>query len=327
MKALRGVTETRLPGKQLRDARSEVAQTYAQMPRVKDLTTNQVRRVGFTRFRWAACRGVLLVLAACIVIAGCDTDENPLRPYEGERPFIIQSVTQSWTPDVQWVGGRAAAIGLNRGKRAALDSTLVWLRRVGGDDIDSPITINDQLDAAAIAAAGGEPLDSLEDGVVYTLWIASEGALDVNLDSTAVDEFMMVDSTFEASYMLSGRSGGGVDVSFTVVRNQTLLSDNYILDWTPADVGFRQLAIREASSGGFTDLRWHVVIPEGEEGEILPPVVIGNVPEGAVAGIDWGGWGVLTHTIWATTEEWDGESFGFRTPGYAFFQAPASNFE
>lgn len=298
------------------------------MLRVKEFTKSGLRRRKGVARRQPAMAGLLLTFAAvAVLIVGCDNDENPLRPYAGERPFIIQEVTQSWSPDVQWVGGRAAAVGVNRGDKAALDSTLVWLRRVDGDAIDAPISINGEFDAAAVAAVGGEPVDSLESGVVYTLWIASESALDVNLDSTAVNEFMMADSTFEASYMLAGRSGGGAGVSFTVVRNQSLLSDNYILSWTPADVGFNQIAIREASSGGFTDLRWHIVIPEREEGELVSPVVIGEVPEGAVAGIDWGGWGSSTHTIWATTEEWDGESFGFRTPGYAFFQAFAGNFK
>jgi len=270
------------------------------------------------------------MVAACAAIsllAGCDTDENPLAPYGGERPFIIQAVTQSYSPDLQWVGGRATAVGINRGDTPALDSTLVWIRISNSNDIPSPLSISDEFDVDEVMSRGGQPTDSLEDGVTYTVWVADEAALDVGLDTTVVDEFSLADSTFEAAYFLSGRSGGGVDAEFTVVRNQTLEGDRYVLSWVPSDLTFRQLAIRPASIGGFTDLLWHLIIPEGETGAIESPVIIGETPPGANLVTEWAGWGNGTHTLWATTEDWGGESFGFNTPGYAFFQMFASNFE
>lgn len=268
-----------------------------------------------------------LLMAAALWLVGCGVTDNPLAPYEGERPLIIQRVTQSFAPHLSWVGGRAAAVGINRGASAALDSTLVWMQRSEGETIESPVSVAGEFDRDAVLQLGGSPSDSLEHGSVYTVWVATQEAVDVGLDTNAVDEFQLVDSTFEAAYLLQGNSGGGVDVDFAVVRNQTLVSDAYIVTWTPTTAGFRQLAIREASSGGFTDLRWHVVIPEEVEAEILQPVIVGKAPEGAVVGTEWTGWGATTHTLWATTDEWDGESFGFRTPGYAFFQVFEENFE
>ena len=272
-------------------------------------------------------RLVVAAFAAITLLAGCDTDENPLAPYEGQRPFIIQTVTQSYSPDLQWVGGRAMAVGINRGGVPALDSTLVWMRISSSSDISSPLSIGEEFDIEEVMSRGGQPTDSLDDGVLYTVWVADEEALNVGLDTTVVDEFSLADSTFEAAYFLSGRSGGGVDAEFTVVRNQTLEGDRYVLSWSPSDLTFRQIAIRSASVGGFTDLLWHLVIPEGESGAIESPIVIGETPPGAALVTEWAGWASGTHTLWATTEDWGGESFGFNTPGYAFFQMFASNFE
>lgn len=270
---------------------------------------------------------LLLTVLGFAQMTGCDTDENPLLPYEGERPFIIQRVTQSFAPDLQWVGGRAAAVGVNRGDRAALDSTLVWLRLSGANDIPSPISINDEFDAEEVANRGGQPSDSLEDRVVYTIWVADRDAIEAGLDTTQFDEHSFTDTTIVATYFLTGRSDGGVDAEFAIVRNQTLAGDGYVLTWDPPQVAFRQIAIRNASSGGFSNLVWHVVIPEGEEGDIRQPVIIGETPPDAVVGTEWSGWLTGIHTLWATTEEWDGESFGLNTPGYAFFQIFATNFE
>lgn len=277
----------------------------------------------------AAVPGFLLLLSALgfAQMAGCDSAENPLLPYEGERPFIIQQVTQSFAPDLQWVGGRAAAVGVNRGDRAALDSTLVWLRLSGSDDIPSPISVNDEFDAEEVANRGGQPSDSLEDRVTYTIWVAAREAIEAGLDATQIDEHSFTDTTIVATYFLTGRSGGGVDAEFAIVRNQTLARDSYVLTWVPSQIAFRQIAIRNASSGGFSNLVWHVVIPEGEEGDIRPSLIIGETPADAVVGTEWSGWATGIHTLWATTEEWDGESFGLNTPGYAFFQIFAANFE
>lgn len=270
--------------------------------------------------------GLVAGIVALCVISGCDTVEPPLRPYDGERPYIIQDVTQSWTPDVQWVGGRAAAIGVNRGAHAALDSTLVWMRRVDADEIDPPISINGEFDADAVASLGGVPTDSLASGETYTVWVASEEALDANLDSTALDQDALADSTFQTRYAFEGNSFGGARVEFTVVRDQSLTGVRYLIFWTPTNVGFRQLAIRDATTGGFTNLLWHIVMPDDRGEEIRSPVIIGSPPEGAVVATEWSGWADGAQTIWATTDAWDG-TFRFISPGYAFFQALESNFK
>ncbi len=262
-----------------------------------------------------------------VAFGGCDVAENPLAPYEGERPLLIQRVTESFAPDVQWVGGRVAAVGINRGETAALDSTLVWLHSADGNEVDSPVFVREVIDEDGVTKVGGTPTDSLEDGRTYTLWFAEQSAIDAGLQESALDEHSFADTTFTLSYLLNGRSAGGVDVDFTIFRDQRLVSDEFRVTWTPSSQAFRRIAIRHATVGGFTDLLWHIVLPDDESDSITPPLVIGEEPEDAIVATPWSGFADGNHVLWAATSEWDGESFGFRTDGYAFFQMFASNFE
>lgn len=268
-----------------------------------------------------------VLVAALLVCGGCDQAENPLAPYEGHRPLVIQRLTESFAPDLQWVGGRVAAVGINRGEIAALDSTLVWMHTSDGDEIDSPVYVRESLNKNEVTSMGGTPSDSLEDGVSYTLWLAEQSALDAALQGGAVDSFSFADTTFTLSYLLTGRSGGGVDADFTIFRDERLTSDDYQLTWTPVDLAFRRIAIRNATLGGFTNLLWHVVLPDSLPDSITPPVVIGQAPEDALVATPWSGFATGGHVLWAATSDWNGSSFGFNTDGYSFFQIFAANFE
>ena len=273
--------------------------------------------------RFISGAGILLVIA---LIGACETEENPLAPYAGERPLILLRVTESFSPDVQWVGGKVAAIGVNRGERSALDSTLVWLKVAPDDEITSPISIDGSFDLSEISRLRGEPLDSLADRQVYTFWVATREALDAGLAGPAADEHTLADTTLTLSYLLNGRSSGGVSANFTIFRDERLLSDKYTVTWAPASLTFRQIAIRKGTVGGFSDLLWHVVAKEGESG-LSSPLIIGETPENALTATEWAGFDTGSHVLWAATEEWEGESFGLRTRGYAVFSIFANNFD
>lgn len=263
-----------------------------------------------------------------LLVLGCEDDANPLAPYEGERPLILQRVTVSARPQIQWVGGRAAAVGVNQGDQAALDTTLVWLMTAGGNDISSAITVGPNADEEQIRTYGGTPVDQLENGQEYTFWIADLSAMDAGLPVEQLDDFSFIDTTLTLNYLLQGRSGG--DDSFIdeiqIVRDQQLTSDTYIVTWTPSDVGVQRLAIRQGSSGGFTDLIWDI-IADNEQG-ILPPVVIGEPPEGVQVAVAWSdeGFSPATYTLWMTSDTWAG-SFVPNASGYAFFQIFSTNFD
>lgn len=261
---------------------------------------------------------------------GCTDASNPLAPYEGHRPLLLQRVTISATPDIQWVGGRVAAVGVNRGTAAALDTTLVWLMTADGNTIRSAVTVGSGGDADRVLSVGGTPADSLADDTEYTFWIAEQSVLDAGLPATQIDSFIFADTTFTLTYMLRGRSGGDDDFldDIRIVRNQRLTSDAYFVAWTPQDVGVRRLAIRQGSSGGFTDLVWDILAEDDDVDGIRAPVTIGAPPSGVQVAVSWPdeGFTPTTYTLWMTSENWAG-SFSPRATGYAFFQIFSTNFE
>lgn len=268
------------------------------------------------------------LLVAIVLVAGCDTAGGPLADYEGDRPLIMRRVTQSSTADIQWLGGRVAAVGVNRGENAGLDSTLVWIRRADVDSISSHATVGEGGDADFVRTVGGEPISALEDGETYTVWLATTDALEAGLDSTLVNEHSFVDTTVTMRLLLRGRSGGdptfGFDASISL--DERLTGTSYVLSWEPTDLRFRQVAIRNSSTGGFTDLVWHAVIPDDQEASISSPVVLGEAPEGAQEAVSFTGFEPSTYTLWMVTDDWT-QQFGPRATGYAFFTILSSNFE
>jgi hypothetical protein len=303
-------------------------------------------------FRFRCLRASFHRLAALVLLGvvaastGCTDEANPLAPYEGGRPLELLRVTQNFTPEMQWVGGRVAAVGVNRGSEASLDSTLVWLQEAASNDIGSYVTVGENTAASLVRSFGGEPVDSLADGEEYTFWIAERSAFDLALDSALIDPAAFADTTFTMNLFLRGSAGGdfNLDVEYEILREERLLESRFVVTWTPA-VPFRQLAIRAAPTGGYTDLVWHILVPDGETGEITPPLVIGQTPPGVqeatafdgfveddvvgIAPTDTTDFDAPVHTLWAVTEEWEEGEFGsspFNT-GYTFFRISGCNFD
>ncbi len=274
---------------------------------------------------WPAAATLSLLL---LVFSACDESENPLADYEGARPLIVQRVTQSATPDLQWVGGRVAAVGVNLGEEAGLDETLVWLQTESGNAINSHVTINNEVDEAAVRSFGGTPVDKLEDGKTYTFWLAERSMLDAGLNPGAFDGFNFVDTTVTMKLTLAGRQRGLLPVTMTITREETLLGERFIIDWTPSTTPVRRIAVRKgAASAGFTDLAWHVLLEDEAPDGILPPVEIGKLPPGAIQAAAWpeSGFTPDPYTVWMVNSDWQG-NFGLNPAGMAYFVLFATNF-
>ena len=273
---------------------------------------------------------ILALCATGALLLHCsDGDDAPLAPYQGSRPLQILRVTKNMTPDIQWLGGRVAAIGVNRGPRAALDSSLIWLRTAPENSIGSWISYGQETDAARIAQYGGTPRPALSDSAQYTFWLAEKSALAANLDSAAIDGYTFQDTTFVMSILLRGKNGGeknskGVEiVTITITRTETMLQDRYILTWTPADLPFRQIAVRKNSLGGFKDLIWHVVTPDSLPDNIYPPVTIGVAPPGTEEAIAWPATGFEKNKVqilWMSNSKWRADNFSPSASGYAWLR-------
>lgn len=270
----------------------------------------------------------MVLLLGVILSTGCDTSENPLADYAGQRPLTFLRVTQSYTPDIQWVGGRVAAIGINKGTEPALDATLVWLRTASGNDITSHVTVGEETDAAGVANFGGTAVDSLDNGGTYTFWIAERSAFDAGLNPNAFDGFNFADTTLSMALVLAGRQRGRMPVTMTLTRDERLLGERFILDWQPRTTPVRRIAIRKGSgSAGFIDLVWHVLLEDDAPDSIVPPLEIGQLPPGAVQAVAWpdGGFVSDTYTLWMVDSSWTG-AFGLNPSGMAYLVLFASNF-
>lgn len=271
------------------------------------------------------------VLFACLFAAaflgGCDGAENPLAPYEGARPLEIQRVTRSFSPDFQWVGGRVAAVGVNRGTEAALDSSLVWLSVADDNSIGGPVSIGEGLDADLVRQYGGTPTDSLASDETYTFWIAEKSALDAALDPAKLDAFTFTDTTVTLALLLNGRNRGSLGFDVQILRDERLDGETYRVNWTPADRAVRRVALVKGSAlPSFTGLVWHIVQPDGTPDAILPPVALGETPPGAETAVEWAGtFEPATYTLWMVDDTWDG-SFSSSAKGLAYYVIFSSNF-
>jgi len=270
--------------------------------------------------------GLLLLLAlACFP----ENDWGDLAEYEGERPLEFLYITTNKTPDIQWLGGRVAAVGVNKGTAAALDETLVWLMTAPEDIISSYVTYGDNTDYAMLDSFNATFADSIEDNVKYTYWVAERSAFDAGLDSTSQASYAFGDTTHRLKYIMPGLAGGQQDFSgnllakLSIQRAESFDSEHFILGWTPASEGFNQLAVRKGSTGGVTDLIWWVTTADSTD-SIYPPVTIGEVPVSTTVTVlhEWSGVGFesgTTYFIWMSNSRWNEGNFSSKARGYVWF--------
>jgi hypothetical protein len=279
--------------------------------------------------------GALMICISLLIITGCTEEtETSLAPYQGQRALEIIKITRSPRPDIQWLGGRVAAVGVNEGDQAAMDSTLVWLTTAETDTLSSYQTFGTNTDESLLATLGAVPADSLDHDAMYTIWLATEEAFSASLDTAFRDENTFIDTTFAAPVYLRGkswgeRSGTQVIVDLKIEQVESMLDNFFILTWTPATLPFRQLAIRKAAVGGFEDLVWHILTPDSLDDNIYPPLIIGSTVPGTDELVAWDpAVGFLPdeeypsvgegHVLWMTNSKWTGAFSRYET-GYAWF--------
>lgn len=267
---------------------------------------------------------IILLFTAC-----GDNHDDVLAPYNGSRALIFLRVTKSMTPDIQWLGGRVAAVGVNKGKKAALDQTLIYLRTADANTIASWVSYGEQSNDALILQYGGTPSKTLADSTEYTFWLAEKNAFDASLDSSLCTDFNFMDTTFVMSNKLVGKVGGEKNaqgkelLNMTIIRNESMLDDVYTLYWTPENIAFRQIAVRINSLGGFKDLIWHVVTPDSLPDNIFPPVTIGTAPAGTEEAVPWPATAFEKNKVqilWMSNSKWTVNNFSPSAAGYAWFR-------
>lgn len=115
-----------------------------------------------------------VLLISTIIILSCTDEDNGLAPYTGSPLMSGITVEQgTFQPKVTWIGGYVSVFGVNKGRKARLDSTLVMLATSNGDDIMYPVTFGEIPDNAqnSISQFGGNPIDNLLEDEIYTYWV------------------------------------------------------------------------------------------------------------------------------------------------------------
>lgn len=275
-------------------------------------------------YRAAGVAYPVLLVCTSIFLLSCNGDgSTSLAPYEAYRPLTITAVTHGYKPDIDWLGGRVAAVGINTGQAAGLDSTLVWLRTATDDNINAFARMGVETDLNGIIAASGSPVDSLEHGVTYTFWIATKEAYDSGLDTAYLDEHNFAKKIQKQSMELNGRTGGQVGLldNINIIRDQNLTGEKIHIYWEPADEGFNQVVLRYGTSGGYTNRLYHVVTKDTSN-TILPPLTLGEEGDNLKIIEPWEQFSLQKgklYFVWMSKTNWIEENFSTKAYGYAYY--------
>ncbi len=125
-------------------------------------------------------RAPLALIAWLLLVAlhGCTKNETTLAPYDASGVKLSELNVQdsTYVPRVAWAGGYVSALGVNNGREAKLDTSLIWLIHQAGDGIHYPETFG-QVPAGAedlTTSFGGHPATTLVEDRTYTFWVAKE---------------------------------------------------------------------------------------------------------------------------------------------------------
>jgi len=227
----------------------------------------------------------LAVVVSC-VCAGCQTSEEPLAVYAGGGNSLTTMIVEGGvlSPRVTWVGGYVSAFGVNRGRIARLDSTLIWLVHQGGDNLHFPQTYG-QLPAGAedlTSRYGGHSLGKLAEDEVYTFWIIRDDAWAVI--AAQPGKVLAIDSTSTAVTRLSG------DTLYVSARSLAL-------SVTPVDL---YISIKNVSSFGKLALINVTATDTSNAPVITFKIIQAGVPDSLLAdiGISAGGGYDVTKVVW-----------------------------
>lgn len=306
-----------------------------------------------------SCSFACLLVFGILSLTGCSDDDNTLAPYEGRRPLAnIVLEANSYTPKITWVGGYVSVLGVNRGARAALDTSLVWLIRIDGNNLHFPVTFG-QTPAGAqniTGQYGGQSIDRLREDVSYTFWVLkaeawSQVAAQANklllVDSSATastvavrNDSVFVSATFHAQQMLpldvyvnirDFRPFGRLAV---LSIEQTNTSNSPIIRWQIAQAGVTDssIAVIGLASGSSyvpTNAVWEAWSQEdvagqptyGKKNVVAAPVIMGEPLAETRVFYEYPTQGLernQNYYLWIANKEWNGVSHGRTVNFYAY---------
>ncbi len=120
---------------------------------------------------------VKIIVIGSIFLSSCGSEESGLAPYAGSPEMSsVKIESGTFQPKITWIGGYASVLGVNKGEKAALDTSIIWLIKIDGNNLRYPIKFGSIPDGASDITLqyGGASVDSLSEDVVYTFWVMKE---------------------------------------------------------------------------------------------------------------------------------------------------------
>ncbi|MFO7446797.1 MAG: hypothetical protein R6W90_10550 [Ignavibacteriaceae bacterium] len=149
----------------------------------------------------------VFVLPMLILFSSCESeDNNPAGPGWNTPLKEINIEENTYKPRLSWVGGYVSVIGVNRGSRASLDSSLVWLIKADGNNLKYSTRFGTIPNGASDLTTqfGGTKIDSLSEDEVYTFWLLKEDVW--SQVSAQLNSKLLVDSSLSSSLVVEGDS-------------------------------------------------------------------------------------------------------------------------
>ncbi|HEX2866393.1 MAG TPA: hypothetical protein VHO03_05095 [Ignavibacteriales bacterium] len=290
---------------------------------------------------------------------GCSKSDTGLAPYT-DKPELSQLTVEklSFRPNFEWLGGYVSVLGVNRGSKAALDSTLVWLVYAPGNSLHFPVQFGSLPPGAQDLTSkyGGKKADSLSEDVQYTYWLMKEDAW--NQVKTASEKNLTVDSSLStSSVVVAGDSvrvtpmsfarvtenldvfvnitsveslGGLADI--TVTQSQ---KDNYpVIRWKikksdVTDSTISVIGLNEGNQYTATGQKWEVWSVDSSSGkkvygknDVIPsPLALGKNIPGTQTFVEFPAEGLkrgIDYYLWIANKSWDQQGHTRFTQYYAY---------
>jgi len=297
--------------------------------------------------------------ASQFFLTACGEDDHALVSYQGQRALAdIVLEADSYTPKITWVGGYVSVLGVNRGTRALLDTSLVWLIRIDGNNLRFPVTFG-QTPAGAQNITnqyGGQSIDRLQEDVDYTFWVMKAEAwnevsgqanklliVDASSAAPAVavrNDSVFVSAAFHTQQLLpldvyvnirEFRSFGRLAV---LTLEPTNTSNNPIIRWSIQQAGVTDslvavIGVVNATSYLPDNVVWEAWSEEvvggqtrfGTKNVIAAPVILGQALAGTRVFYEYPVQGLernRDYYVWIANNAWDGDNHGRTVNFYAY---------
>lgn len=303
--------------------------------------------------------GLGLAAGLLCAVAGCDGEDSSLAPYEGAgRELSAVSVEESTlVPRINWLGGYATVLGVNKGKRAVLDASLVWLVSRPADALSYPVKYGTLPSGGQdlTGSYGGTVSPTLVEDTTYTYWVMKAeawsqvsqkpnrtllvdssvtGVLTERNDTVLVNPLYLAEVTERLDLYINVKS---VQTRGQLCDLQVYSTDSTSQLWVTyrvkqagvTDTMIAAIGVVQGGQYSVNAIRWEMI---SEDLSITPPVYYKNnvISSPIRMGVERAGTKTFTfypagglergkqYYLWVASKEWDGVNRLRSTPYYAF---------